>query len=52
MGIENAFLFIIFPVDLQKVRAKIVDDGFVVVGSIAVGCDAARDGVYEYRVAK
>jgi hypothetical protein len=41
MRIKNAFLLIILPVDLQKVRAKVVDNRFVVVGPIAVGCNAA-----------
>jgi len=36
MGIKNAFLFIIFSVNLQKVCTEIVDNGLEVVGAIAV----------------
>lgn len=35
MGVKDTFLFIILPVNLQKVRTKIVDNRFVVIGSIA-----------------
>jgi hypothetical protein len=36
MGVKYTFLFVILPVNLQKVRTKIVDNRIVVVGSIAV----------------
>jgi hypothetical protein len=35
MGVKDTFLFIILPVNLQKVRTKVVDNRFVVIGSIA-----------------
>ena len=35
MGVKHAFLFIILPVNLQKVRTEIVDNRFVVIRSIA-----------------
>lgn len=36
MGIKHTLLFIILPVNLQKVRTKIGDNRIVVIGSIAV----------------
>ena len=44
VGIKNAFLFIILSVNLQKVWTEIVDNGFEVVGAIAVWSYAAWDG--------
>jgi hypothetical protein len=45
MGVKDSFLFIILPVNLQKVRTKIVDNRFVVIGSIAERRDAAYDAM-------
>lgn len=39
MGIENTLLLVVFPMNLQKMRAKIVDDGFIIVGAVTVGCN-------------
>lgn len=43
MGIEDTFLLIVFPMDLQKMRAKIVDNSFKIVGAVTVGCNAEWD---------
>ena len=43
MGIEDTFLLIVFPMDLQKMRAKIIDNSFIFVGAVAEGCNAEWD---------
>ena len=43
VGIEDTFLFIVFPMNLQKMRAKIVDNSFIIVGTVAEGCNAEWD---------
>jgi hypothetical protein len=42
VGIEHAFLLIVFPMNLQKMRAEIVDNSFKIVATVAEGCDAER----------
>jgi len=39
VGIEDAFLLIVFPMNLQKMRAKIVDNRFIIVGAVTEGCN-------------
>jgi hypothetical protein len=41
MVIKSTFLFIIFSVDLQKMRTEILDNRFIVVGAVAVRSDTA-----------
>jgi len=43
MGVKDTFLLIILPVNLQKVRTKIADNRFVVIGSIAERRDVLAD---------
>jgi hypothetical protein len=43
VGIEDTFLFIVFPMNLQKMRAKIVDNSFIIVGTVTEGCNAEWD---------
>jgi len=39
VGIEDAFLLIVFPMNLQKMCAKVVDDSFIIVGAVTKGCN-------------
>ena len=40
MGIEDAFLLIVFPMNLQKMCAEIIDNGFKIIGAVTKGRDA------------
>ena len=42
VGIEDAFLLIVFPMNLQKMCAKIVDNSFKIVGAVTKRRDAER----------
>jgi hypothetical protein len=43
VGIEDAFLLIVLPMNLQKMGAEIVDNGFKIVGAVTEGCNAERE---------
>jgi len=43
VGIEDAFLLIVFPMNLQKMRAEIVDNSFKIVGAVPKGRDVFRN---------
>ena len=43
MGIEDPFLLVVFPMNLQKMRAKIVDNRFKIIGAVTVGGNAEWD---------
>jgi hypothetical protein len=44
MGVENAAILVIFPVDLEEMGAEVLNNRFIVIRPVTEGSDAANDG--------